>query len=606
MGGVWVSRSHCYCTESAAPGATVYTRAGAGETGADGGAAAAATAAAAGVGGSTGRGARAGAIQQRPAPQSTQELVLARQVREAGADGGGAAAATAAAAGVGGSTGRGARAGASQQRPAPQSTQELVLARQVRRASVLVDGWVWVSRSHCYCTESAAPGAAVNTGAGAGEASEKGKCKEYRDLRLQTQVLQKKAVRQRSTVTCLQTQKEYRGLCLQTQVLSKRRFFPLPSVSPSLWPLCQKEYRDLCLQTQVLRKRADAVRLEVERRTAAEANTLTPSFLSHSLYVPSGRRSGRECGGERLEDVELGIAVAEAELQVLQATEETGCQAVPASAPSRLLQQSLSADDAITSFHLAPLYFFCRNYPPLHRPFRSGLCPQVVEPHQQGDLKAAEELGLMWPPWCPLCNSHLRALFPFPSGICPHVAYAHMWWNLTNGQTQKALAGHVAKAGSALIGSVRAAWDLATHEVTAGVALPPSWLCRPVLRAAWEANDAATGGRIDGGTGTAADVAAGSAAELEPAVASMARQLAGLQQQAEQQHMEVLSEWLPQLAQLQGQARQLVSRTQSASELVSHWWKQPALGIIPWVTVEGRSMEEWAVALEAAQMERER
>ncbi|GJP44904.1 hypothetical protein CLOM_g4305 [Closterium sp. NIES-68] len=59
-------------------------------------------------------------------------------------------------------------------------------------------------------------------------------------------------------------------------------------------------------------------------------------------------------------------------------------------------------------------------------------------------------------------------------------AYAHMWWNLNNGETQKALAGHVAKAGSALIGAVRAARNLATHEVTAGVALPPSWLCRPV------------------------------------------------------------------------------------------------------------------------------
>ncbi|CAI6008541.1 unnamed protein product [Closterium sp. NIES-65] len=596
------------------------------EAGADGGAAAAATAAAAGVGGSTGRGARAGAIQQRPAPQSTQELVLARQVREAGADGGGAAAATAAAAGVGGSTGRGARAGASQQRPAPQSTQELVLARQVRRASVLVDGWVWVSRSHCYCTESAAPGAAVNTGAGAGEANTlslsyvpilrlpfsacqkeyRDLClqtqKEYRDLRLQTQVLQKKAVRQRSTVTCLQTQKEYRDLCLQTQVLRKRAD--------------AKEYRDLCLQTQVLRKRADAVRLEVERRTSDQSNRRDRDGAGKrgeeggEEGEVEGGEEGEEEGGEEgvggEEDVELGIAMAEAELRVLQAAEKRLSSEVAAAGATnrRVLQQweRIKGFNDERSNKWAEYELIRRINQP---PFRSGLCPQVVEPHQQGDLKAAEELGLMWPPWCPLCNS-LSAPSPFPSGICPHVAYAHMWWNLTNGQTQKALAGHVAKAGSALIGSVRAAWDLATHEVTAGVALPPSWLCRPVLRAAWEANDAATGGRIDGGTGTAADVAAGSAAELEPAVASMARQLAGLQQQAEQQHMEVLSEWLPQLAQLQGQARQLVSRTQSASELVSHWWKQPALGIIPWVTVEGRSMEEWAVALEAAQMERER
>ncbi|CAI5469610.1 unnamed protein product, partial [Closterium sp. Yama58-4] len=101
-------------------------------------------------------------------------------------------------------------------------------------------------------------------------------------------------------------------------------------------------------------------------------------------------------------------------------------------------------------------------------------------------------------------------------------AYAHMWWNLSNGQTQKALAGHAAKAGSALIGSVRAARDLAAHEVTAGMALPPSWLCRPFVDA----------------MSAAADVAAGSAAELEPAVASMARQLPGLQQQAEQQRLE--------------------------------------------------------------------
>ncbi|GJP44903.1 hypothetical protein CLOM_g4304 [Closterium sp. NIES-68] len=103
----------------------------------------------------------------------------------------------------------------------------------------------------------------------------------------------------------------------------------------------------------------------------------------------------------------------------------------------------------------------------------------------------------------------------------------------------------------------------------------------------------------------AADVATGSAAELEPAVASMARQLATLQEEAEGQHLEVLSEWLPQLAQQQGQSRQLVTRTQDASDLVSHWWKQPALGIIPWVAVEGRSMEEWAVALEGAHMDRE-
>ncbi|GJP64906.1 hypothetical protein CLOP_g21840 [Closterium sp. NIES-67] len=336
-------------------------------------------------------------------------------------------------------------------------------------------------------------------------------------------------------------------------------------------------------------------------------------------------------------------------------------------------------------------------------------------------------------------------------------AYAHMWWNLNNGETQKALAGHVAKAGSALIGAVRAARNLATHEVTAGVALPPSWLCRPVscsfpladmqegqgqgqgqgeqqrpasfssaapdvsgaggiggggdaaaaaaaassvpwpllsslvhhlalspsplplhpsstsssssfpptaptpspvddpilplaadaariLRAAWAANDSTSGGRAGselaahawgweaewgggGGRGVtsavslstdlqavaqfveamsaAADVATGSAAELEPAVASMARQLATLQEEAEGQHLEVLSEWLPQLAQQQGQSRQLVTRTQDASDLVSHWWKQPALGIIPWVAVEGRSMEEWAVALEGAHMDRE-
>ncbi|GJP55245.1 hypothetical protein CLOM_g14212 [Closterium sp. NIES-68] len=314
-------------------------------------------------------------------------------------------------------------------------------------------------------------------------------------------------------------------------------------------------------------------------------------------------------------------------------------------------------------------------------------------------------------------------------------AYAHMWWNLNNGETQKALAGHVAKAGSALIGAVRAARNLATHEVTAGVALPPSWLSPPVSCSfpladmqegqgqgqgqgeqqrpasfSSAAPDVSGAGGIGGGgdaaaaaaaassvpwpllsslvhhlalspsplplhpsstsssssfppllphphpsmipfshwllmlpgffgqlgrpmtrhqvvgqgvswllmlgdlqavaqfveaMSAAADVATGSAAELEPAVASMARQLATLQEEAEGQHLEVLSEWLPQLAQQQGQSRQLVTRTQDASDLVSHWWKQPALGIIPWVAVEGRSMEEWAVALEGAHMDRE-
>ncbi|CAI5460285.1 unnamed protein product [Closterium sp. Yama58-4] len=386
------------------------------------------------------------------------------------ADGGGAAAAPG---GAGGSTGRGARAGANQQRQAPQSTQELVLARQGEERS---KGWG---------ESAAAPGPTVNAGAGAGLAR-------------------------------------------------------------------QKEYRDLCLQTQVLQKKVEAVRLEVESRTAAAAGRLGDGDGRRDGAEERGKEGQEEGGAEgeegegSEEDVELGIAVAEAELRVLQAAEKRLSSEVAAAGATnrRVLQQW----ERIKGFN-----------------------------DERSNKWAEYEL--------------IRRI---------NQAYAHMWWNLTNGQTQKALAGHVAKAGSALIGSVRAARDLATHEVTDGAALPPSWLCRPVscsfpLRMA----------QFVDAMSAAADVAAGSAAELEPAVASMARQLSGLQQQAEQQHMEVLSEWLPQLAQLQGQARQLVSRTHDASDLVSHWWKQPALGIIPWVTVEGRSMEEWAVALEAVQMHRE-
>ncbi|CAI5522856.1 unnamed protein product [Closterium sp. Naga37s-1] len=434
---------------------------------------------------------------------------------------GGAGAATAAAAGAGGSTGRGVRGGTNQQRRPPQSTQELVLARQ-------------------------------------------------------------------------------------------------------------KEYRDLCLQTQVLSKRAEAVRLAVERKSAGGASRLGDGKGRREGAGErgeeggeEGEEKGEEGGGEEgegdEEDVELGIAMAEAELRVLQAAEKRLSSEVAAAGATnrRVLQQW----ERIKGFN-----------------------------DERSNKWAEYEL--------------IRRI---------NQAYAHMWWNLTNGATQKALAGHVAKAGSALIGSVRAARDLAVHEVTAGAALPPSWLCRPVscsfplrsetsqasqasqnplssereaqaqARSSFSFPSAAVEGGGEGlgyeqGQGqehssassssaaasatamaadsavaqfvdamsAAADVAAGSAAELEPAVASMARQLSGLQQQAEQQHMEVLSEWLPQLAQLQGQSRQLVARTQNASDLVSHWWKQPALGIIPWVTVEGRSMEEWAVALEAAQMQRER
>ncbi|CAI5519366.1 unnamed protein product [Closterium sp. Naga37s-1] len=485
-------------------------------------------------------------------------------------------------------TGRGARAVVNQQRQAPQSTQELVLARQTqvlrRRAnSVRLEVERRTADQASRPTPSASPPPLSMS-----------LCqKEYCDLCLQSQVLQTRAKAVRLGVGRRITDKARRP----TLSLSHSPRFPLPEGVPrpvpadasaekesrgykgkrkrqaegSLIPssshplshshptssfltpsvsLCQKEYRDLCLQTQVLSKRAEAVRLAVERKSAGGASQLGDGKGRREGAGErgeeggeEGEEKGEEGGGEEgegdEEDVELGIAMAEAELRVLQAAEKRLSSEVAAAGATnrRVLQQW----ERIKGFN-----------------------------DERSNKWAEYEL--------------IRRI---------NQAYAHMWWNLTNGATQKALAGHVAKAGSALIGSVRAARNLAIHEATAGVALPPSWLCHPAVAQFVDAMS------------SAADVAAGSAAELEPAVASMARQLSGLQQQAEQQHMEVLSEWLPQLAQLQGQSRQLVARTQNASDLVSHWWKQPALGIIPWLTVEGRSMEEWAVALEAAQMQRE-